>query len=508
MPVLSFPERFLWGAATSSYQIEGAVDADGRSESIWDRFAAKPGAIEDGSDGRVACDHFHRWPEDVALMKGLGLHSYRFSVAWPRIVPGGTGAVNQAGLDFYDRLVDGLLAAGIDPCVTLYHWDMPQVLEDLGGWPRRQTADAFVHYASAVAERLGDRVKFWITHNEPWCAAILGYLEGIHAPGRKDKPAALAAAHHMLLSHGMAVPVIRAASPGAKVGITLNLVDAQPASPSDADMDACRHFDGSFNRWFLDPLYVGSYPEDIVKDCVERGELPADNPLPFVLDGDMEIMGVPTDFLGINYYSRGVLRSDAVSEEDNLPRVIPEAPEETKTDIGWEVYPDGLYNLLARVHETYAPGPLYVTENGAAYHTAPDEDGRIRDTRRIEYVHGHLVAAHRAIEDGIPLAGYFLWSLMDNYEWSFGYNQRFGIVWVDYETLERTPKDSALWYRDVIARNGVLLQEEAPAKDSPSPLSERVQPPSVGRIEEDFGAVPPPGNRGLAGQNMSPPEVS
>jgi beta-glucosidase len=459
MQYTPFPDGFIWGAATSSYQIEGAVKEDGRGESIWDRFAATPGKIEDGTDGGNACEHYQRWPEDVALMAELGLQAYRFSVAWPRIFPAGVGAVNEAGLDFYDRLVDGLLNAGIRPAVTLYHWDLPQALEDKGGWRVRETAEAFSVYAAAVAQRLGDRVKDWITHNEPWCAAMLGHRSGEHAPGLQDGHSSLLAAHHLLLSHGLAVPLIRSASPGAQVGITLNLVDAHPASPSQADREACRHFEGSFNRWFLDPIFWGRYPEDIVEDYRSRGDLGEDG-LGFVQDGDMDAISVETDFLGVNYYSRAILRSDAIPEEDNAPRTIPEPPAETLTDIGWEVYPEGLYNVLTRLKVDYDPPSICVTENGASYHTAPIA-GRVPDRRRQDYLYRHFLAAHRAIGEGVPLDGYYVWSLLDNFEWAFGYTQRFGIVWVDYQTQERIPKDSALWYRDVIQQNAVFDPKES-----------------------------------------------
>ena len=452
-----FPADFVWGAATSSYQIEGAVAADGRSESIWDRFATKPGAIKDGSNGSRACDHYRLWREDVALMKGLGLQAYRFSVAWPRVLPDGGGAVNAAGLDFYERLVDALLEAGIAPVPTLYHWDLPQVLQERhGGWVAREVGERFVEYADAVTRRLGDRVGRWITHNEPWCASVLGYLHGQHAPGHTDWGEALATAHHLLWSHGLAVPVIRANSPGCEVGITVNLVPSEPASPSEADREATRHFDGHFNRWFLDPLYKGAYPEDIVRDYLKEGHLGSEGLEAFVRPGDLETIAAETDFLGVNYYSRGVLRSEEVPEEENAPRTVHVAPEEEWTEMGWEVYPDGLRQLLARVHEDYAPGDLYVTENGASWSTGPDDDGRIRDVRRQRYLCDHLLACRQAIAEGVPLKGYFVWSLMDNFEWGEGYTQRFGVVWVDYETMARRLKDSARWYRDSIAANRPL----------------------------------------------------
>ncbi|SET46079.1 GH1 family beta-glucosidase [Stigmatella erecta] len=456
MTTLRFPTEFVWGVATSSYQIEGAALEDGRGESIWDRFSKTPGKVRDGTNGDVACDHYHRFREDIALMKGLGIRHYRFSVAWPRILPEGRGKVNQAGLDFYSRLVDALLEAGIEPFVTLYHWDLPQVLQDEGGWAKRSTAEAFAEYAGVVAKSLGNRVKKWITHNEPWCASILSHHLGIHAPGLKDYRTALAASHHLLLSHGLAVPLIRAASPGAEVGITLNLTPSEPASPSAADHDAARHFDGHFNRWFLDPLFGRRYPVDIIADYVAAGHLPPEG-LTVVQPGDFETIAVKCDFLGINYYNRTVLRSDKVPEAQNEPRQVFLAPEKEWTEMGWEVHPNGLRDTLLRVHLDYRPRKIYVTENGASYSTPPGADGRVKDEQRLAFLREHFAAAHRAMEAGVPLAGYFVWSLMDNFEWDRGYSQRFGIVWVDYKTQQRIPKDSALWYRGVIAENAVQV---------------------------------------------------
>jgi beta-glucosidase len=456
MTTLRFPNGFAWGAATSSYQIEGAASEDGRGESIWDRFSKTPGKVTDGTNGDVACDHYHRFREDIALMKRLGLKHYRFSVAWPRILPMGRGKVNQPGLDFYGRLVDALLEAGIEPFATLYHWDLPQVLQDEGGWVHRPVAEAFVEYAGVVARSLGDRVKKWITHNEPWCTSMLGYQQGIHAPGLKDYRAALAASHHVLLSHGLAVPVIRSESPGAEVGITLNLTPGEPASPSAADHDAARHFDGYFNRWFLDPLFGHHYPADMVADHIGAGHLPAEG-FTVVQPGDLRAIAVPCDFLGINYYSRAVLRSTQVPEAQNEPRKVSVAPEKDWTDMGWEVYPDGLREILLRVHLDYRPRKIYVTENGASYSTPPDAEGRVRDEKRLTFLRDHFAAAQRAMEGGAPVAGYFVWSLLDNFEWDRGYSQRFGIVWVDYKTQQRIPKDSALWYRGIIAENAITV---------------------------------------------------
>jgi beta-glucosidase len=438
-----FPADFLWGAATSSYQIEGAAREDGRGESIWDRFCRTPGKVLNGENGDVACDHYHRMPEDVALMKQLGLAAYRFSVAWPRVFPEGAGAVNEPGLAFYDRLVDTLLEAGIEPWLTLYHWDLPQALEDAGGWPSRDVVPRFVEYADAVSRRLGDRVSRWITLNEPWCSSMLGYQIGHHAPGRESMPDALAASHHLLLAHGRSVPVLRANAPGAEVGITLNFCPAEPASESPQDAAAARSFDGWFNRWFLDPICGGGYPADKLHEHF-GGAIP-----PWLEQGDLEHIANPTDFLGVNYYNRAILRAD---ESGNAPRTL--FPNPDPTDMDWEVCAPALERLLLRLRDRY-DGPLFITENGAAYSTGPGPDGRVPDVRRRDYFDGHLRACASAIDRGVDLRGYFAWSLMDNFEWAFGYERRFGLVWTDYDTQERIPKDSALWYRDVIARNGL-----------------------------------------------------
>lgn len=452
MPELTFPPGFVWGTATSSFQIEGATTVDGRGASIWDTFCAVPGKVLEGDSGEPACDHYRRWRDDVALMKDLGAKAYRFSIAWPRIFPNGDDAEPlEAGLAFYDELVDALLAAGIEPWVTLYHWDLPQALEDRGGWRWRGTAAAFARYADVVARRLGDRVTRWITHNEPWCSGLLGHELGEHAPGLTDKAAALAAVHHILLSHGLAVPRIRAASPGARVGITLNLVPAYPASPSAADARAAVWFDGWFNRWFLDPVFGRGYPADMLAAYASEGRLPASG-VPACVPGDLEIIAVPTDFLGVNYYSRAINRGDG---EGNLPRKIPEPQSGEKTDIGWEIYPEGLFDLLTRVHLDYGPIPLYVTENGAAYDTELGPDGAVHDAGRVAYFRSHLTACHRAIEAGVPLHGYFAWSLLDNFEWAYGYSQRFGITWVDYGTQERVVKDSGHFLAGVFRDHGL-----------------------------------------------------
>jgi beta-glucosidase len=445
MSTINFPSGFLWGAATASYQIEGAWQADGKGESIWDRFTHTPGTITDGSTGDVACDHYHRWREDIALMRSLGLQAYRFSTAWPRILPDGYGKVNQAGLDFYSRLTDGLLEAGIEPYVTLYHWDLPQALQDREGWPARLSAQAFVEYADAVTRRLGDRVKNWITLNEPWCSSLLSYFLGEQAPGHRDLGEGLAAAHHLLLAHGWAMPVIRQNSPGCRAGITLNLSPQVPASPSDEDALAARLADGMLNRLFLDPLSGRGYPQDLIKaHAVE---------MPYVDPGDLAAIAAPLDFLGVNYYMRNIARSEAIPESQNAPRTV--TPNAELTDMGWAVYPEGLYEILTRLKTDYDFPAYYVTENGVAYPDHVGADGQVFDSRRVAYLRDHFVQAARAIAEGIPLRGYFVWSLMDNFEWSFGFSKRFGVVYMDYATQQRTPKASALWYSRVIAENAV-----------------------------------------------------
>ena len=437
-----FPDGFLWGTATAAYQVEGATREDGRGESIWDRFCATPGAILTGEDGSVACDFYHRYREDVRLLRELGVNAFRFSVSWPRVLPAGRGAVNAAGLDFYDRLVDELLAAGVEPVVTLYHWDLPVELEDAGGWPARSTVEAFVDLADVVAQRLGDRVSHWITHNEPWVVAWVGYGWGEHAPGRASPADALAAAHHVLLSHGLACERIRGASPGARVGIALNLTDAVPASESPEDVAAASELDGEQNRWFLDPLFRGEYPADVW----ERFAAVA----PPVHDGDLATIAAPLDFLGVNYYSRTVVERSGADGRRAVPQA--DAPH---TEMGWEVAPESLYRVLARLRDDYAPPEIAITENGAAFADERAPDGSVHDPLRADYLARHVEAVSRALAAGVPVSGYFVWSLLDNFEWTYGYSRRFGLVYVDFETQERVPKSSFRWYRDAVAASHV-----------------------------------------------------
>lgn len=444
-----FPEDFLWGAATSSYQIEGAWNTHGKGESIWDRFANTPGKIEDGTNGNIACDHYVRWRDDIALLSSLGLASYRFSICWPRILPNGTGAVNQAGLDFYSRLVDELVEQGIAPNVTLYHWDLPQVLEDRGGWPDRMIVEAFVEYADIVSRCLGDRVKMWATINEPWVIAKLGYEWGVHAPGHRDRMLAVNAAHHLLLAHGKAVPVIHENSPDASVGIVLNLSPQVPATSSPADRNAARLADGDFNRWYLDALAGFGYPADVLSTY--GGAFDGVKP------GDMATIANSVDFLGINYYTRSIISAGSGVGDRGFAQVA--EPQSEVTEMGWEVYPPGLYDVLVRTYNHYGFQHLYVCENGAAYADVVSDDGHVHDMKRVEYFHKHLLQAHRAISVGVPLKGYYAWSLMDNFEWAFGYSKRFGLVYVDFESQQRILKNSAHYYRDVISANSALDPE-------------------------------------------------
>ncbi|MFI8327236.1 GH1 family beta-glucosidase [Streptomyces sp. NPDC085529] len=451
---LRFPEGFRWGTATAAYQIEGAATEDGRTPSIWDTFSRTPGKVRNGDTGDIAADHYHRVHEDVALMRELGVTDYRFSVAWPRVQPTGRGPALQKGLDFYRRLCDELRDAGIRPVATLYHWDLPQELEDAGGWPRRETAARFAEYAGIVADGLGDRVATWTTLNEPWCAAFLGYGNGVHAPGRTDDAAALRAAHHLNLAHGWAVGALRERLPaGAEVSLTLNLHVVRALTESAEDRDAARRIDAVANRVFLDPVFRGRLPEDLVRDTAGVTDWA------FVRDGDLAAIAAPIDSLGLNYYSPTVVA--AGSSESPSPwagaerhvRFLPAPGPRTAMD--WPVDADGLYELLTRLRDELPDVPLVITENGAAYDDYADPSGQVRDPERVAYLHGHLAAVRRAIEDGADVRGYFLWSLLDNFEWAFGYSKRFGIVHVDFASQRRTLKDSARWYADVIARGGL-----------------------------------------------------
>ncbi|MGI8828051.1 MAG: GH1 family beta-glucosidase [Chloroflexota bacterium] len=445
-----FPGNFVWGAATAAYQVEGAAHEDGRGESIWDRFSNTPGKVRNGESGEIACDHYHRYREDVALMRELGLDAYRFSIAWPRILPMGRGAVNEKGLDFYDRLVDELLDSGIEPFVTLYHWDLPQALEDEGGWTNRATADAFAAYTHVVVRRLGDRVRHWITLNEPWVVAWPGYALGVLAPGRDGgEAAALQAIHVQLLAHGKGMEVIRGAAPEAQAGITLNLTPIYPASEAEDDVRSARYTDGRENRWFLDAVFTGHYPDDMLELWREH--------VPSIEGRDMDTISMPIDFLGINNYSRGVVRADPTGRNKLGLDVRPENAK--FTDTGWEVYPDGIFDLLERVRREYGPRRIYITENGAAFPDVRSHDGQVHDPERVQYLEWYTDSIGRALEGGVPLAGYFVWSLLDNFEWAHGYWKRFGITYLEYSTLERVPKASFQWYRSFITRRKAAAKE-------------------------------------------------
>jgi beta-glucosidase len=453
---MNFPENFLWGTATASYQVEGAVDEDGRGTSIWDTFSHTPGKVYRGDTGDIACDHYHRLEEDLDLMAGLGLQAYRFSVAWPRVQPEGSGAANQKGLDFYRRLVDGLRQRSIEPMLTLYHWDLPQALEDRGGWTARETSERFAEYAGIVYEALADSVGFWITLNEPWVSSWMGHGYGNHAPGHADPAKALSAAHHLLLGHGLALRAMRSAgSTENRLGITLNLHPTLPARDREADAEAARRVDGQANRLYLDPIFRGEYPEDLFSYYRERGI-----DLPPVRDGDLEIISGSVDFIGVNYYFRHHIR-DAPDEATGPSEIFSDleargiVPHDAeKTAMGWPVEPDGLMQMLVRIKEEYASIPIYVTENGRAVYDYVDPEGDVDDEERISYLGAHFRAAHDAMQQGVDLRGYMVWSLLDNFEWSLGYSKRFGLIFVDYGTQRRIPKASARWYKDVIENNG------------------------------------------------------
>lgn len=447
MATYHFPDGFVWGTATSSFQIEGGAFEGGRAPSIWDTFCRKPGAISDASNGDIACDHYNLVEADVALMAELGLSAYRFSIAWPRILPDGMGRVNQVGIDWYKRLLDALEKHNITPYATLYHWDLPQVLSDRGGWTQRFITDAFVEYTDVITRALGDRVKHWMTLNEPWVSSFLGYGNGVHAPGVAHWESYLRAAHHLLLAHGKAVPVIRANSAGAKVGLVNALTWVDPATDSDADRAAAHRHYQFFNGWFLDPPLKGHYPEDML-NVFGWPYIPAQ-------PGDMEIIATPIDFLGVNYYTRSVMQES--SDVQGLRARGVEVSGAEYTEMGWEVYPDGLYNLLLKLTDDYKV-PLYITENGAAFADEVSSDGMVHDPRRTAYYQSHLAAAHRAISRGVPLEGYFAWSFLDNFEWGYGYSRRFGLFYVDYATQRRIMKDTAVWYAQTIDSNGFALE--------------------------------------------------
>lgn len=445
MGKLIFPKDFLWGAATAAYQIEGAWNEDGKGESIWDRFAHTPGAIFQNQNGDIACDHYHRYEEDIEMMSKIGLKAYRFSISWPRIFPEGRGKINPKGLSFYGRVIEKLLEKNIKPVITLYHWDLPQELEDKGGWLNRDTAKYFAEYANLLFYKFGDIVPVWITLNEPGVCAFLGYGWGWHAPGKKDMKGAFIASHNLLLAHGLAVQAYREGGYKGNIGITVNVATVYPASNSEEDIKAAERQDAYGNRWFLDPIFKKEYPK-VIWEILEKNHWNFNYPT-----SDWNVISIPIDFLGINYYTRTIVAYD---EQDPYLKIkrIP-GPKE-HTEMNWEVYPDGLYDILIKIYKEYQI-PIYITENGAAYNDTV-EDGRVRDEKRIEYLREHIKRVYFAIRDGVDLKGYFVWSLMDNFEWGHGFSKRFGIIYVDYETQKRILKDSAYFYKKVIEENSVI----------------------------------------------------
>jgi beta-glucosidase len=467
----TFPDRFMWGAATAAYQIEGGVADGGRGPSIWDTYSHTPGRVLNDDTGDVAVDHFHRWRGDLDILGNLGVAAYRFSIAWPRIQPGGRGALNPAGVSFYSHLVDGLLERGIAPVATLYHWDLPQELEDAGGWPNRDTAARFADYAERTARALGDRVKVWATLNEPWCSAYLGYGSGVHAPGRTDQLAALRAVHHLNLAHGLGGRAVRAAVSDVQLSVSLNIHVIRPDDPaSAADLDAVRRADALANRAFLGPMLEGAYPADLLDDTRSISDWG------FVRDGDLAQIAVPIDVLGVNYYSTALVRrrratGDPQRTDGHAPsdasawvaaddvEFVPQPGPLTK--MGWNIQPAGLTQLLVGLHARYPNLPMLVTENGAAFDDVVSPDGRVHDAPRVAYLHDHIEAVGAALDAGADVRGYFVWTLMDNFEWSWGFDRLFGIVRVDRRTLERSWKDSAFWYRD-LARTNRLPAIDAP----------------------------------------------
>ena len=437
------PDGFLWGVATSAYQIEGAVDADGRGPSIWDTFSHTPGKTANGETGDVACDHYRRWRDDVDLLGELGVNAYRFSIAWPRIYPTGRAPLERRGLDHYDRLIDALLERAITPLVTLYHWDLPQALQDEGGWRSRDVAERFAEYAATCFEAYGDRVRWWVTQNEPWIVGLLGHLHGIHAPGEQDVAAEVRVFHHLLLAHGLAVQELRTSGRDGAAGVAFALSPHYPESESDDDREACRASDGYVNRWFLDAVLKGTYPDDTLQ--LFEGLL---GDLDFIRDGDLEVIHTPGGFVGVNYYSRRLIRS--APDQKPFPWEVVSDEAVPRTDAGTEITPSAFTELLVRLRDDYGDVPIVITENGADL-----RDG-VRDPRRVAFLHDHVAAVHEAIEHGVDVRGYMHWSFMDNFEWALGYAPRFGLVDVDYETQTRSLKDSGRYYADVARANALV----------------------------------------------------
>lgn len=443
-----FPNGFFWGAATASYQIEGAAREDGRGESIWDRYASIPGNVMNGDTGEIACDHYHRFKEDVALMKQMGMQAYRFSISWPRVLPQGTGAVNEKGVQFYSDLVDELLAAGIEPYVTLYHWDLPQAMQDIGGWANKQMPDYFLEYAKLIFERLGDRVKNWMTFNEPYCSAFLGHYEGRMAPGLYDFSTAIRVSYYQYVAHGLAVKHFRESGRAGEIGIVLNLMGRLPLTDSEADRAAAVRADAYLNRWFIEPIMKGAFPEEQVRYYKEKGVV-----LPEFQAEHLKLMSQPLDFIGLNYYNDFHVKAT----EDNWPLhfKIENPPHVPVNDRNWPVTEDGFTNMLLRMTNEYGVKKILIAENGTSFPDILGLDGKVMDGGRVDYLRRHILAMHDAIQQGAPVKGYFVWSLYDNFEWSNGYSSRFGVVHVDFATQKRTVKESGHWYSDVIAQNAV-----------------------------------------------------
>ncbi len=445
MARLDFPKDFVWGTATASYQIEGAYNEDGRGLSIWDTFSRVPGAVVNGDNGDVACDSYHRYEEDIALLKKLGVKAYRFSIAWPRIFPQGTGEVNEKGLDYYRRVVDALIAAGIEPCATLYHWDLPQALQDKGGWANRETIDAFIKYAEVIFKAFDGKIKQYITFNETWCVSFLSNTIGAHAPGNKDLQLGITVAHHCMVAHGEAVKLFRKLGVAGEIGTTHNLYWFEGYTTKQEDQDAAWRLRAWNNEWFMEPTFKGTYPKALVEWFEAKGGV-----VP-ILPGDMETISQPIDFIGVNFYSGGYGRYKKDHELFDCEEVQVGFD---RTFMDWNVYPEALYNVLSWVHKEYGDTPIYITENGACYDDVWTADNKVHDADRTTYFRKHFIQCHRLIESGVPLKGYFAWSLLDNFEWAEGYNKRFGIVYTNYETLERHPKDSYYFIQDVIKNNG------------------------------------------------------
>lgn len=447
LSIIQFPEDFYWGAATAAYQIEGAWNEGGRGQSIWDTYAHAPGNIRNGDNGDIACDSYHRYEEDIAYMKELGLRTYRFSISWSRVFPNGTGELNKEGLAYYHRLVDKLLENGIEPFCTLYHWDLPQTLQDIGGWKNRETIEAFTQYSEIMFQSFQGKIKYWTTFNEPWCVSFKAHYIGDLAPGEKNLQSALDVAHHLMIAHGRTVKLFRKLGVPGQIGYAPNVSWRTPFSPKQEDVDACRRRIGWMVEWFMDPLFKGEYPEFMAAAFEAAGAKVE------IQHGDMEDINQPIDFLGINYYTGSLGRYQKGNGLFDLED-IDEGYE--RTDFNWPIYPEGLYKVLVHITDRYGPIPIYITENGACYDGNPVQ-GKVQDTKRIAYLSKHLTQLNRAIEAGVSVKGYFAWSLLDNFEWADGYSRRFGLIHVDFNTLKRTPKDSFFWYKKVIANRWMTI---------------------------------------------------